>query len=163
MKPDTFRTQRPDGRSDAQVIIDLAASYQPGDTLPYDALGAALSYAEGPDYSHARIGAAVRRAYRRLLREQARALHVVPTIGYRVAQAREHNTLAHQRQNKADTQLRIGLDTLKHVRWSDLSPNERAAHEGTLMILSAVIEQTRGIEQRQKKLEDALAKMTRPD
>ena len=56
-----------------------------------------------------------------------------------------------------------GLDTLKHVRWSDLSPNERAAHEGTLMILSAVIEQTRGIEKRQKTLEDAIAKMMRPD
>lgn len=152
-----FATRRRDGRSDVQVLSDLVQTAAPGDVFTYDALCRALADGcEDRTVTVQTVRSAVRRLYSRLLKNQARTLQSVPTVGYRVAAAADHQMLAKGRQRRADAQLRRGVQVLEHVRWDEMDANARAAHEGTLLLMSALYQNQRALDRRQRRVEDAL-------
>lgn len=158
-KTDTFKITREDGRSNAQVIIDLVEGAEPGTLYRYDELGEALSAGTSRVYGRSDICGAVGQANDRLLREQCRSLHNVRGVGYRLALAVDHRRLALVRKSRADTQLKKGVLMLSNVKWDEMDPASRAAHEATLIMVSAVYEQTRSLERRQSATESVIQKL----
>lgn len=154
-----FRITREDGRSNAQVIIDLVEGAEPGTVYTYDELGEALGAGTARVYGRSDVCGAVLQANDRLLREQCRSLHNVRGVGYRLAPAVDHRRLALVRKSRADTQLKKGVLMLSNVKWDEMDPASRAAHEATLMMVSAVYAQTQSLERRQSATESAIRKL----
>lgn len=154
--PNAFKITRGDGRSSAQVILDLVLDAPAGNVYTYAELQTALD--SGSDHRHtiAEVQGVAARVYPRLLREQARALHNVRGRGYRLAPAAYHLTLAGDRQSRADAQMLRGLQTLQHVRWDEMDQNQRQAHEGQLLVSGAIYAQMRALERRQSSVEEAI-------
>jgi len=157
MRPQHFAITRADGRSNSQVILDTVKQAEPGRLFTYRELTEALSIGTGHVYDHRAVCSAVRAATTRLLHEAQRRLHNVPLAGYRVAPASEHMRLARTDKRRADVQLRRGVETLRHVRWDELDPNARAAHEGTLMVTEALYVNQVALDARIRKIEEAIA------
>ncbi len=158
--PARFTIARADGRADAQVVIDLVKDGAAGTLYPHDEILAALSVGTEREYRQHDVSGAVGRANRRLLREHQRRLHAVPGMGYRLAPAAEHMVLASSDRRRADTQLRKGLETLRHVRWDEMEPEARKAHEGHLMVTEAIWQAQRALDRRLRKVEAAIAAVT---
>jgi hypothetical protein len=156
MALERFAITRPDGRSNAQVILDYVRDRDPGTTFTFGELADELSRDSDREYGVEHVRQIVSDLYPRLLREQQRALHNVRGIGYRLAPAREHGRLAIDRKRRSDFQLKRGLDTLKHVRWEEMGDIERQAHEGQLMVMSALWMNQTALEARQAKIEKAI-------
>ena len=70
-----------------------------------------------------------------------------------MAPASSHNGLALDRKQRADKQLRRGLHILNNVRWDEMDANQRAAHEGTLLIMSAIHANQASLNRRMSKIE----------
>jgi DNA-binding FadR family transcriptional regulator len=157
-----FKITRSDGRSNAQVLLDHFKHKEPGTVFEYDELRHVLSVNTNHVYSVHEIRAICAAIYPRLLKEQARALHNVRTVGYRLAPAAFHVTLASGRQNRADRQMLRGVQTLQHVKWEEMTQNERMAHEGQLMICGALYQQMQALERRQSVIEDAIRRVREP-
>ena len=152
MRP--FTPARDDGRSGARVLLDYISGSEPGRLFTYAELLARLDDGGTRAHDVKDLRSVLTGGfYSRLLREQARALHNVRRIGYRLAPASEHRSLALARKSRADTQLGRGVDTLRNVDWSALDPAARAAHEGTLLIMSDLYERQRAMEKRQESIE----------
>jgi hypothetical protein len=137
----------------------MVCNGEPGRLYTYDELSAALSDGAGRAFTRSEIASLVSRTYSRLLKEHQRALHCVRGSGYRLAPASDHRRLANGRKERADVQLRRGLHTLQNVRWNELDPEARKAHEGTLMVMSAMYEQQRAMTRRQDAVEAAISKL----
>lgn len=155
-----FESKRLDGRSMAEIVTELVVpQYQPGQTVLYSAIITALN--QGSDKSHTLVEAreAVYRAKTRLLRDHALALRNVPGRGYKLALATEHREMAVKHKTKADRQLRFGVQVLKNVRWGELDPQARLAHEGTLLLMSALQERQSWMERRMSKVEALIQKI----
>jgi len=152
-----FTITRSDGRSNAQVILDHVKDGEPGRVYPHAELLVALDV--GSDRAHTRpdVYHAVRTALPRVLREHQRRLHAVRQVGYRLARASEHVSLARCDRHRADVQLKRGLATLQNVMFDEMTPNERSAHEGTLMVVSALWANQAAMDRRLRKVEMAIA------
>lgn len=155
----TFRITREDGRSNGQVLLDYVRDKPAGTTFTYAELAEELSRGSNHVYTERDVQALSVRIYPRLLKEQARALHNVRNVGYRLAPAALHVTLANNRRTKADKQMLRGLQTLEHVRWEEMDTNQRLAHEGQLMIVGALYHQMRALEQRTGAVEQAISRV----
>lgn len=155
-----FASTRSDGRSHVQVVLDYVAGGEPGRLYTYDELGAVLTAGADHAFTRRDISRVVASSYARLLKEQQRAIRNVRGQGYRLALACEHNQLALSRKRRSDVQLRQGLRTLQNVRWSELDPAARQAHEGTLLVIGALWEQQRAMVKRQTAVEQAIADLT---
>jgi hypothetical protein len=153
-----FTPKREDGRSNAQVIIDMISLSLPGTVFTYEQLSELLFL--GADVKRHRIQQIVNHTNRRLLIECQRRLHNVPTVGYRLAKAEDHRGLSLMDKRKSDHQFTKGLNTLRHVRWDELEANARAAHEGTLMMMEAVFANQSALDKRLRKIEDLLRDIT---
>lgn len=154
-----FECRRASGRSDADVLIDFLRDKEPGTVFPYEDLRAVLSAGCAKPYTARDAQGAVVRAGSKILKVIGRALHNVRMVGYRLAPAGEHNVLALARKDRADVQLGRGVETLRHVRWDELSNEARTAHEGTLLIMSSLYERQRAMESRQAKIEAVVNKL----
>jgi hypothetical protein len=154
-----FEITREDGRSNAQVVLDLMGDAEPGRTFTFAQIADALSAGTDRKYTRADVRQIAASAYDRMLAEHQRALHNVRGIGYRVAPAADHNRLAIARKRRADVQLERGVSTLQNVRWNELDPEARKAHEGTLMVMSALHQQQRAMEKRQEGIERVIARL----
>lgn len=152
-----FEITRADGRSNAQVIIDLVAHEEPGVTFDFDKLREALEEGTDRTYAPASVRAIVTAANRRLLAEHQRMLHNVRNVGYRLAPAADMRPLALVRQEKSTRQLRTGLDILRNVRWGELTDQERAAHEGTLLVVGGLYQQLEAQSKRLSRVEEIIA------
>lgn len=148
---------RLDGRSNAQVILDLVKDHEPGRVFEYDEIITALEQGTDKHYTVRDVQGVISRLYSRMLKEQARALHAVPKVGYRLAPASFHTTLANNRKSRADKQMLRGMQTLQNVKWNEMNENERKAHEGQLLITSAIYSQMQALSRRQSKIEDLIA------
>lgn len=146
-----FDITRVDGRSNQQVVIDLVKDSQYGTTFTYRQFEAAL----GKDRNAARQ--IVLAANRRLCRDFSRVLVNVRNVGYRIAHAREHVSIADWRKDRARKQMKQGLLVLRHVDWDQLDPQSRAAHEGTLMVMEAMFAQQTSFEKRLSRIEQAIS------
>jgi len=151
-----FMVTRADGRSNAQVVLDLVKGKPAGAVFTYEDIAVALSVGASRTYKPTEVSVIVSAAYPRLLKEQARALHNVRGVGYRLAPAAYHVVLANGRQSRADRQMLRGMQTLQNVRWDEMDSNQRLAHEGQLMITSALVRQMRALDKRQSAVEDAI-------
>ena len=156
---DSFKITRADGRSNAEVILDHVKGKPAGTVFSYEDLAAALSDGSSKTYGIAEVRGVAAKIYPRLLKEQARALHCVRNIGYRLAPASFHVTLAEGRQSKADRQMLRGVQTLQHVRWDEMDSNQRMAHEGHLLITSALYNQMQALARRQDRIEESLVRL----
>jgi homogentisate 1,2-dioxygenase len=157
-----FKIKRADGRSNAQVVLDLFRDKQPGTVFTFEEIAAELSNATNFTYTTKHVRQVCASIYSRLLKEQARALHNVRNVGYRLAPAVQHMQLAADRKNKADRQLERGLQTLQHVRWDEMDANQRLAHQGQLLVVGALYGNMRAMEIRQDRIEAALLRLKKP-
>lgn len=162
IRQNRFRNTRACGRSDSQVIIDLVRNANPGKIFTFDELTTVLAEGSERPWDLDGIRAATSRATFRLSRETQRALISVRGVGYKVAQASEHTMVANDRKRKADRQLSRGLAVLQNVRWEEMDENQRNAHQGQLMMLSAIVSQQKSFERRMVRVEDAIKKGLRP-
>jgi len=151
-----FKTSRADGRSDSQVIVDLVKDAAAGTLYTYDELSGALEANTAKKYSLAAVRGAIYRSESRVLRELSRRLQNISGVGYRVAPASAHHIMAANHKRRSDKQLKRGLRTLQNVHWDEMDAQTRMAHEGTLLIISALYANQRALEVRQAKTEDAL-------
>jgi len=154
----TFKLIRSDGRSNSQVIMDLVDGKEPGTVFTYQELIEALmvNTERDQDYAKEDVQRIVVAACPRLLREQSRALHNVPMVGYRIAPAAYHVTIASHRKERADKQLLRGVQVLQKVRWDEMNDNQRMAHEGQLLVASALYQQMTCHERRLSAIELAI-------
>jgi hypothetical protein len=151
----TFAIMRMDGRSNQQVVLDHVQGGHPGTVYTYSELGKALSDGTDRQYTERDVQAIVRQCAPRLSKEQARALTNVPTVGYKLALASEHSMLAIGHTRKAEAQLHRGVELLTHARFDEMDENQRRAHEGHLMITSALYQNQRLMWKKQCALEKA--------
>jgi hypothetical protein len=156
-----FSIVRHDGRSNQQVIVDMVRGAEPGTIFPYESFASELARGTARTYNRRAVASTVRSANPRLLREERRELRNVPTIGYKVAHAKEHLELATNRKARADRQISRGLKTLRNVRWDELDPNARAAHEGTLLVVEGLYAQMQAFARRQAAQDEAIKRIAK--
>ena len=150
-----FKIARPDGKSDADILLGIIEKAGPGDVIKYVDLQEKLSY-PGKEFDRAGVQSVVSRSERKLAVNQSRALLCVRNVGYKVALASEHQTIAGRKRERSSKLLKRGLTVLQHVDWAAMSDNERRAHEGQLMIVGAIHSAMQGIEQRLARVENAI-------
>lgn len=156
----TFVASRSDGRSDRVVVFELVADADPDTTFSYDTLTAALADGLGDaEVDRPRVYRAVAQANTTLLRERSRYLDVVRDEGYRVVKASEHAGVALKKKSQADAAMRRGMQILRGVRMEELSEMQRAAHQGTLMIVGSLIQMSRESERRHDRSEQLIAEL----
>lgn len=160
MSATRFAISRMDGRSNQQVILDHVRGGDPGQVYTYQELAQRLGDGTGRTYAVQSIQQVVRQLGRRLSREQARALVNVPGVGYKLAHANEHASLALVHTRKSEVQLHRGFELLTHVRLDEMDENQRRAHEGHLMITAALYQNQRMIWKKQRAVEEALKSLT---
>lgn len=138
-RKDRFAIQRKDGRSNTQVILGLVGDDNPGRIITYQAIIDALSEGTDRKFSRQEVQAAIRIAGPMLGKVHKRALQNVRTIGYRVALAVEHVTLAVSRQDRASRQLKRAFQTVRDVRMDEIKdPIARTVLENHRIILSGL-------------------------
>lgn len=151
-----FRPSRLDGRSDRQVVFDLIKQAAPDDLFTFDTLAEALADGIDGPITRSRIYQAVNAANATLLKEERRYLRVARGRGYRVIQTSEAVALANMRKDRAQQNLKRGVELLRNARLDELSPAQRVLHEGQLLILSGLYEATARSEQRHRKSEQEI-------
>lgn len=156
MRASRFQPSREDGRSQAEVLIEYVKCGEPGQVYSYAELARALGAGSSRIYTIREVRQAVAACVSRLLREHQRRLHNIRLVGYRVAPAVHHMSLAKGDRRRADRQLLRGLQTLRHVRWEEMDENTRRAHEGHLMIHEAVCSNQHALDVRLRKVEEAI-------
>ena len=157
MRP--FVPSRLTGKSDASIVCDMARDAEPGTVLTYERIGAALGADTERAITREVSSSAARAASKRLLREDQRCLIAVPKVGYRVSRGDDHHGVAMTRYHRADAQLKHGLSVLQYVRRDEMSQNQLLAHDGTLIVLSALCQMTQAAKRRQDKVESIIARI----
>ena len=155
---DRFVITRESGLSDAEVLAEIVARADPGQLLEYDFLAKALSEGTTKEYERSHVQQSVTRAERKLSLDLSRSLVNIRNRGYKVALASEHSIIATRRRQKAGSMLDRGLRTLQHVRWEEMDDNQRQAHQGQLMVISALHSAMEGIDKRLSRIESAIEK-----
>jgi hypothetical protein len=150
-----FKPTRPDGRSYRDVAVDYIKDKPPDTIIGYDEFASVF----GVDLDHRRIGAIVRGALKPLLRLHSRGLQAVPTVGYRVLQAREHMHVSNTHRSKADRAIGRAIGFLDGANRSEMNDVERKMHDGQLIIMTALRASHQHLDSRLDKLE-ALMKGT---
>lgn len=156
-----FAVQRMDGRTNAQVLLDHVKDGAAGHVYTYNELRQALSNDTAKVYSVQDVQQIVRMAGTRMSNEQARVLTNVPTVGYKLAQAAEHTMIAGKHARKSSVQLRRGVQILSNVRYEEMDENQRRAHEGHLLITTAMYQSQKSLAKRQRKVEDLIESLTK--
>jgi hypothetical protein len=152
-----FEPSRPDGRSDVEVVFQLAEGAAPDTVFTYDALIKALSDGvEDREVTTQAMRAAVYGARQRLLRETQRYLEVVRNRGYRVVSANEHLALALRRKSEAGAKWKRGRDLLEHTRLDEVPAEQRSLHLRTATAFAIVGQAIDHLHVRQERQEEAL-------
>lgn len=151
-----FQITRLNGKSNAEVLLGYVLGSEPGRIFPYDELINVLSADATKTYAVYEVQSIVNAIQKRLLKEQSRTLYNVRGMGYKLAHATEHHALALQRKDKADSQLIRGISLLRNVRWEEMDPQSRLAHEGSLVIMSGLHAQQQAFDKRLNAIELAL-------
>jgi hypothetical protein len=166
-----FKPRRKDGRSFRDVAVDLLKNKDPGTVVSYGILAAELEV--DPRADRSKIQATVRIANKTLLKLYQRAVTNVPTVGYRVLQAREHMLVASGHESKADRAMGVALRFYEGTNLAEMTETERKLHQGQHMLAVAIIASHRhldkqhrrleelvtGIDQRQRRVEDDLEEL----
>lgn len=151
-----FEPARADGRTDAQVVFDLCANLDSGDTLTYQQLIDGLQAGVPTKIDRRRAYVAVGKGNRKLLDLRQRYLRVVANVGYRMLAASEHLETALTKRDTAEGYLRRGLEILRGTSMSELTHAQRVLHEGQMMILGGVYRMVKESTKRHEKHEAAI-------
>ncbi|WP_322768418.1 hypothetical protein [Frankia sp. Cr1] len=152
-----FTPRSPDGRSEAQVVVDLVLDdLSPGEVLTYDTL---LTQLDRDDIRP--VYKAVAEANKRLRRDHQRSLVVVPGKGYRLLHAHEHPAQADERRTVARRRVAEGVMILRATRLGELSEAARQAVVGQVVIYEGLQAQLDHQDQRLRRQEDVLASVAR--
>jgi hypothetical protein len=154
--PKPFEPTRPDGRSDRQVIYELAADAAPGTVFKYDELVDELAADLDVEVDRRRVYRAVTNANGTLLREKQRYLRVVKDVGYRVLHAEEHLPAAIDRKQSAVAKLKQGMELLRHAKMDELTEAQRVLHQGQLMIISGLYDAVKESHRRQNRQDQVI-------
>ncbi len=146
-----FTITRPDGRSNAQVILDLVRDKRPGTIFAYEEIARALEEGCERRYDRAAVQAIVVATQARMLREQERTLINLRDEGYRLSHANDHGRLALDRKERADQQIARGVLLLEKVKTDEMDPQAREAHEAVVVILGGMYRQQAAMEKRVEK------------
>jgi NAD-dependent DNA ligase len=147
-----FTTTRPDGRSNADVLIDLVEKAAVDTVFGYEELANLLSH-DNKTFDKHGVLSVVSSCGDRVVVTTQRALRNVRGVGYRVIPASEHRELANWHNDRANRQIVKGLKRLQHVKWDELTKEQRDLHEGTLLIVGGMLTQQRAQEERLRRLE----------
>lgn len=151
-----FQPSRSDGRSDRQVIVDLAWNAEPDTVFTYDELLGALQEGTDREIGFSHVYAAIGAANKTLLTEQKRYLGVVRGIGYRVIHAAEQLGVALVKKDRAQNHLKRGIELLRHARLEELDEAQRTLHEGQLMILAGFHQAIQESERRHNRADELI-------
>lgn len=151
-----FTPSRDDGRSDRRVIFELVRDAEPETTFTYDEIEEALQ--DGLDVPVTRMRAyrAIQDANKTLMREKRRALQTVAGIGARVLRADEHLPVALGRKERAEQQIKRGIELLRNTRVDELDSVQRQMHDGQLLIMAGLYQAARETSRRVAKHDDAI-------
>lgn len=155
-----FAPSRPDGRSDRQVVFELARDADPDTQFTHDELIEALSVGLAGAVDRTRVYRAVGDGNTTLLRERKRYLKNVPGQGYRVIHTSEAVAVALDKKGRAESYLARGLAVLRNARLEELDPAQRTLHEGQLLIMAGLHEATKQSERRHNRSEQLIAELT---
>lgn len=151
-----FNPVREDGRTDAEVIYELVQDAVPNDEFPYEALIEVLQDGTDRDVTRKHVHLVIRRVNILLLETRSRALQVVKNYGYRVVQASEQMGLAQRHEYKAANQVSAALRLIKHTILSELSEEQRKAHQEYHLRLDAIDTSMAQLRRRQSNTERIL-------
>lgn len=151
-----FEIGRLNGKSDAEILLEVVNSASPGEVLTYGRLAEALGQDSPRQYAIRDVQGSVNRAERKLAVHASRALVNVRRVGYKLALAEEHQKIAGRKRERSTKLLKRGLTVLQNVRWEEMDANQRQAHEGALMVVSALHQAVQGIESRLAAVESAI-------
>lgn len=151
-----FVPSRIDGRSDRRIVFELAREAEPDTLFDFETLEAALQEGVDGEIQRSRISRAVRQANHTLLRERRRFLVSVSGHGYRMIRSDEHLPVALGKKDRAERQIKEGIELLKNARLDELTEPQRTLHVGQLMILDGVYRMARASEKRHAKQEQIL-------
>ena len=149
MKP--FTPSRSDGRSDKRVIYELVGDAEPDTLFTKDEIRLALQEGVDKEVTDIRLGAAVRSVRHMLLRERQRYLIPVNGVGYRMIRSDEHLPVALGKKQRAEMQLKDGIEILRNTDVSELSEAQRSLHQGQLLIVQGVYQFAKASEKRIKE------------
>lgn len=151
-----FQPSRENGRSDKVIVLEYVRDAEPETIFTYEDLRTVLQ--EGTDRVITRqvIGSAVRRANKPLGAEHKRTLAAVAKVGYRIAKAEEHLSLAISRKRRAQVQMRTGYELMTNTRLDELTEIHRTMHIQQSMMIGACLMAIRSLSQRQNKQEAAI-------
>jgi hypothetical protein len=130
-----FLPVRIDGRSDAQILLDLVKDAGPDTLFPYEEIEEALGAGITEPVTRARIYRAAGRASMLLESERSRTLRVLPGQGFRVARAEEHVQIARQRRRYATRHMTRAEHTVEHTCLEELDEAMRRLTIATATIL----------------------------
>lgn len=102
-----------------RLVYDHAATLEVGDTITYDDLDAIL----GRDFKASRTP--IYDAIRHLEQDSSRTLRNVQNVGYRVAQAIEHEELARHHHRKSGRSIRRAASKIASADRTQLTAEER--------------------------------------
>lgn len=157
-----FKQNRLDGRSTTEVILDLLKDAEPETVFEYEEIIRVLNAGASKEHSKKDAQSAMQRAKGRLSRDYQRMVRSIPNRGYKIAAATEHREIALSHKTKSERQLKVGVQILQNVKWGEMDPESKRAHEGTLVIVSALYEQQAWLDRRLKKVETLIGQIGGP-
>jgi hypothetical protein len=134
-----------------QLVLDLLEPLDVNDVLTYAQLNKALGV---EDFRKNR--APLYRAAQEWGASHHRALEPVPTVGYRVVDAFEHETLARRQHKKSRRALGRGRTLLHNADRTRLAPGEVARFDAMEQTLSRHEDMIRRLDNRQARTEELL-------
>jgi alkylated DNA nucleotide flippase Atl1 len=140
-----------DGVPKTEIVYDLMAAVEPGAIVTYGAMEDALGF----DVRDGRRSI-VSKAIRRLEVRNLRTAEAVPTVGYRVVDAFEHERLSALHNRKAIRQVRRARQRIESADGARLTPELRARFAQIGIVLARVESEQRATARRLARLEGVL-------
>jgi hypothetical protein len=134
-----------------RTIYEHIAGMSPGDVIKYDELAGLL-----PDAPETSVRSAFYRAVRECESQNKRTFCNVRGVGFKMAEANEHERLARGHHKRAKRQLRTGRRKAASADRSRLSREERARIDAVELSLSRQIEMTNRLSARVERVETDL-------
>jgi hypothetical protein len=155
-----FKTRSEDGRTEAQIVIDLIhdLGLKPGEIVPYGRLHEALS--RGEDERPA-VQKACRYASDLLLENELHCLVAVAGEGYKVSTADRHASLGRKRESRSLRQFDKAIALYRNTALDDLDDVQRKLHVDTQNVALAAYNAMQQQEKRQRQIEKAMRSFDR--
>jgi DNA-binding winged helix-turn-helix (wHTH) protein len=155
------KTSRLDGRSDSQVVYDLASQMKPNDVLTFDELKNALQEnVTNVAISKNRVYQAVTNANKNLQKKKNRYLTNVLSVGYKMIPASEHLAVSRSKKKQAEKKMQSSLQILEYTNWDELTPTQQNLHQKQLMMMKTLYQKVKYHDQRLNETDSIISKLS---